>query len=309
MKIGSILQKILFKSASLDNTLNPRSYTGLDKRRVLLPLAKKTLRERWPEKISPKNPIGRVALFTGCTMNYILTGTGDATIKTLLKHGIEIIIPRDQSCCGIVAMASGDEATFRSLARSNLKLLSQLNVEAIVVACATCGHTLKDQYLTLLYDEPEEFHDIADMIAGKTYDICEYLINILGIKKIPHKKAQRPDDEIIITYHDPCHLKHGQGIHNEQRKLIEVINGVRLKEMSMPDRCCGGGGSFNLSYYDLSLKILNRKIDDIEKTGADMVLTSCSGCYMQLVDGLSQRSSSTQVKHPVELYYEALKDT
>ena len=77
--------------------------------------------------------------------------------------------------------------------------------------------------------------------------------------------------------------------------------------MSMPDRCCGGGGSFNLSYYDLSLKILDKKLDDIEKTGATVVLTSCAGCHMQLVDGLVQRSLPIQVKHPVELYYEALE--
>jgi glycolate oxidase iron-sulfur subunit len=77
----------------------------------------------------------------------------------------------------------------------------------------------------------------------------------------------------------------------------------------MPDRCCGGGGSFNLSYYDLSLKILDKKLDDIENTGASVVLTSCAGCHMQLVDGLAQRLLPIQVKHPVELYYEGLKDT
>ncbi|MBI4620972.1 MAG: (Fe-S)-binding protein [Desulfobacterales bacterium] len=309
VKIASTLQGRLFMPTGFGHTRKSRLDIGLNSKRVVLPLARETLKEKWQEIITPESPGRRVALFTGCTMNYMLTEIGDAVIKTLLKHGVEIIIPKGQTCCGNVAMAAGDESTFRALAKSNLELLSGLNVDAVIVACATCGYTLKHQYLALLSNEPEEFLNMAKMVSDRTYDICEYLINIIRVKRIWHKETQSPEDEIIVTYHDPCHLRRGLGIYKEQRELINLIDGVRLKEMSIPDRCCGGGGSFNLSYYDLSLKILDKKLDDIEKTGATVVLTSCAGCHMQLVDGLAQRLLPIQVKHPVELYYEALKDT
>lgn len=308
LKIASILQGALFRPTGFGYTHKSRLDIGLDSRRVVLPLARETLKEKWPEMITPESPGRRVALFTGCTINYMLTEIGDAVIKTLLKHGVEVIIPKCQTCCGNVAMAAGDESTFRALAKSNLELFSGLNVDAVIVACATCAYTLKNQYLTLLENEPEEFLNMARMVSDRTYDICEYLVNIIKVKRILHKETQSPEDEILVTYHDPCHLKRGLGIYKEQRDLISLIEGVRLKEMSMPDRCCGGGGSFNISYYDLSLKILDKKIDEIEMTGATVVLTSCAGCHMQLVDGLAQRSLPIQVKHPIELYSETLKD-
>jgi len=309
VKIGVTLQRMILMPTGLGHARKSRFAIGLDNRRIVLPLARETLRDRWPEMVAPERVRRRVALFTGCTMNYILTGVGDAVIKTLLNHGVEVIIPKDHSCCRTVAMAAGDESTFRTLAKSNLKPLSGLNVDAVIVACATCGYTLKHQYLALLSNEPEELLSMAKIVSYRTYDICEYLVNIIGVKRIWYKETQSPEDEIIVTYHDPCHLRRGLGIYKEQRELINLIEGVRLKEMSMPDRCCGGGGSFNLSYYDLSLKILDKKLDDIEETGATVVLTSCAGCHMQLVDGLAQRLLPVQVKHPVELYYEALKDT
>ena len=307
-KAGSVLQRVLLKPADIGHARNLRLKTGLDSRRMVLPLARTQLRDRHPELISLQNPRGRVAFFTGCVANCVLTGIGDAVIEVLQEFGLEVIVPKEQFCCGIVAMASGDETTFRTLSRNNLKLFSGLDVDAIVVACATCSHTLKHQYLTLLHNEPKKFRDMARTVADRTFDICEYLVNVVGGKKLRYKEIQRSENPTIVTYHDPCHLRRGQGIYKAPRDFIDLIEGVRLKEMSMPDRCCGGGGSFNLSYYDTSLKILDKKIDDIERTDAKMVLTSCSGCHMHLVDGLAQRSLSTLVKHPVELYYEALKD-
>jgi len=308
-KISSAIQKILFHPTGFYHTRKSRFNIGLDKRRVVLPIASKALRDRWPETSSPANPGKRVALFTGCTMNHVLTKMGDAVIEVLMHHGVEVIIPKDQSCCGIVAMAAGDQVTFRTLARNNIKLLSELDVDAIIVACATCRHSLKHQYLTLLYSNSGKFHDMAKKVAGMTYDICEYLTTIISAKKASFKETESSDNEIAVTCHDPCHLRGDKGVHNKQRELINLIAGVRIKEMSSSERCCGGGGVFSLSYYDISLRILNKKIDDIEETGASIVLTSCAGCHMQLVDGLVQRSSPIKVMHPVELYYKAQRNT
>ncbi|MDY6853778.1 MAG: (Fe-S)-binding protein [Thermodesulfobacteriota bacterium] len=307
IKIVSTFQILLFKQTHLNNTHRSRLSIGLNRRRIVLPLSKKALRDEWPEFNLAHLSRGKVVLFIGCIINFILTRTGDAVIKVLLEYGIDVIIPKGQSCCGIVAMASGDETTFRKLAKKNLKLLSKLNADAIIVACATCKSTLQHKYLSLLFNEPSEFHDMAEKVAGKTYDICEYLINILRIRNLPQKTLKNPSKKTIVTYHDPCHPRRGQMGGSQERELINMIDYVTLKEMPMLGRCCGGGGSFNLSYYNLSVKIGEKRIADIEKTGADIVLTHCSGCHMQLIDILTQRSSSIQVKHPVDLYFEAIK--
>lgn len=305
LKAASVFQKMLFRPTGLDRIHKARLSIGLDRRRNVLPLARKAVRERWPEVISPEIFAGRVALFTGCITNSILTGIGDAAIRVLLKHNIETIIPKDQSCCGMIAMAMGDEATFTTLAKRNLKAFSSMKVDGIITTCATCGYTLKYLYSEFLRNESQDVRHMAKMVSDQTYDICEYIVNQLEAKKVTHHEIHSPSNGIVVTCHDPCHLKRKQGIYHKQRKFIDLIEGITLKEMSTPDRCCGGGGSFSLSYYDLSLQILNKKVDDIEKTNADIVLTSCAGCHMQLVDGLAQRSSPIKVRHPIELYEEA----
>ena len=212
---------------------------------MVLPLKKIALRNQWSEVVTPDEPRGRVALFTGCIINHILTSVGDAVINSLLLHGLEVVIPKEQSCCGIVAMASGDEATFRSLSKKNLKLFAALDVDAIIVACATCGHTLRHQYITLLKGVSEEFHDMAKTVAERTFDISQYLVNVLGLEKPPTKRMRESASTVIATYHDPCHLRRAQKIFREQRELISATEGVTLREMSTPERCCGGGGKGN----------------------------------------------------------------
>ena len=309
LKIASVFQGIVLRAEGNSHVYKTRLNIGLDKRRAVLPLAKKSLQERWPDIISPEIPFRRVALFTGCIMNSVLPGIGEAAIKALLSHDVEVILPKDQSCCGIIALASGDEATFRTLAKRNLKIFSSLKVDGIITTCATCGYALKHLYTELLQYESKNMQDMAHGVSERTYDICEYFVNNLQVPAISRKERQITGNGITVTYHDPCHLNQTPGIRQAQRKFLGLIDTLHMQEMNEPDRCCGGGGSFGLSYYDVSLKILYRKMDDIAKTDADVVLTSCAGCHMQLVDGLAKRSLAVRVKHPVELYYEALGNT
>ena len=108
-----------------------------------------------------------------------------------------------------------------------------------------------------------------------------------------------------MTYHDPCHLRRKLGISEEPRKVLKSLPGVEYVEMREANRCCGQGGSFNISNYDLSLKILDKKIQAIQETGADIVATSCSGCLLQLMDGLHQAGLKKEAKHVVEVVSQA----
>jgi glycolate oxidase iron-sulfur subunit len=111
---------------------------------------------------------------------------------------------------------------------------------------------------------------------------------------------ERAGRKVRVTYHSPCHLNRELGIKKEPREILKAIPGVELVEMGNPCRCCGSGGSFNLSHYDLSLKILDRKMEDIKSTGADIVVTNCSGCMLQLKDGAYQKGMKVEVLHLVE---------
>jgi Fe-S oxidoreductase len=103
-----------------------------------------------------------------------------------------------------------------------------------------------------------------------------------------------------LTYHDPCHLRRGMKVYQEPRELLESLPGIDFVEMKKPDRCCGMAGSFNFIYYDLFQKILQHKLNDIEGTKADYVVTSCMGCMIQLQDGIHQRKMGTRVIHLIE---------
>ncbi len=140
-------------------------------------------------------------------------------------------------------------------------------------------------------------------------DINEFLVSKVGIEPMDSQEEQgkNNDKNSIVTYHDPCHLKKSLGVFDEPRKLIRTSPKYRLKEMAEPDRCCGMGGSFNLQYYEISSKIGAKKVEDIKSTGCDTIATGCPACMLQISDMLTKAREKIAVKHPVEIYAEAIK--
>ena len=211
------------------------------------------------------------------------------------KAGASVIVPLDQHCCGMPALGMGDIETAKSLALKNLEAFEQYELDYITTACATCGDGLRRRFKELLGDE---YPERVNAFCSKVRDITELLVNELEFEistsHIPHPTSQ------LVTYHDPCHLNRGQGIKDAPRELIE-ISGARFKEMSHPCRCCGLGGSFNITDYDFSMEIARSKAEDIKNTGADIVATACPGCMIQIKDGLHQIGVKAKVLHVVEL--------
>jgi glycolate oxidase iron-sulfur subunit len=122
------------------------------------------------------------------------------------------------------------------------------------------------------------------------------------LNALPQAKSDQSQatKKIKVTYHDPCHLNRELGIKSEPREILKTIPDIEFVEMSNPSCCCGSGGSFNLSHYDLSLKILDKKMEGIRDTGAEIVVTSCSGCMLQLKDGAHQKGMKVEVLHLAE---------
>src|SRR5271157_1034880 len=236
----------------------------------------------------------RVAFFSGCATEFVLPQVGKAVIGLLNRSGVEVLFPKSQGCCGIAVHAGGDIDTAREMALHNLAVLSELNPDFIVTGCATCGSALKEGWISLMNDDAGKtaFVELAD----KVRDVSEFILQLADLKPLRYRSLL--PDNIRVTYHDPCHLARHQGITEEPRKILRQVFGNRFVEMDN-NGCCGFGGSFNLNNYTLSRKIGQDKIQSIKRTGADVVITACPGCMIQLTDGIERDSMPHRVIHLV----------
>jgi len=303
MKTGSIFQAIALKNIPDRHSKLARMRVdiGIGKDKVFPMLPKRTLRSEFPQVITVKNPKLRVAFFTGCMINYFYTDMGRAVVEVLAENDIEVVIPKDQACCGIPASVNGDVESARVLAKRNLRAFEKMGADALVVACSSCGAAWKHVFAELMENDPE-FKPLADKWAGKSYDISEFLI-----RQVPFKKEGLGRVERKVTYHDPCHLNRGAGISKEPREILKSIPGVELIEMKEPGRCCGMAGSFSLVHPDLSVQISDRKIADIQTTNTDTVATGCPACRMQLQSGVENANLDEEVLHTIQILAESYR--
>jgi glycolate oxidase iron-sulfur subunit len=247
----------------------------------------------------------KVAFFVGCLIDKIFPQIADATIQVLKHHGVGIYLPEAQGCCGIPAASSGDTATFKRLVRYNLEIFEEEKFDYLVTACATCTSTIKEVWPLLIREEPGEVLAGVKRISEKTLDIHQFLVAKVGLKSVSRKKTENPTG---VTYHDPCHLKKSLGVASEPRAFLEANPDYLLKEMPQADACCGMGGSFNLQYYEISSEIGRRKRDHIKASGCEVVATGCPACMLQISDVLSRSKDRLAVRHPIEIYAEALEN-
>ena len=261
---------------------------------LLPPLPKKPIREQLKEVIPAKGVRKhRVGYFLGCAQDLIFTSTALATVAVLTENSAEVVIPKEQRCCGMPHAGYGEIEQAKKLARHNIDVFTSAGVEVIVTDCATCGCHTKG-YHTLLKDDPD-YAESALAFSRKVRDIAEFLSQDINLRQdFGEVKAK-------VTYHDPCHLARGQNVVSEPRRLLNLIPGLELVEMKEPDWCCGGAGTYLLSHYELSTKILDRKMANIAATNADFIATGCPGCQLQLRLGAKRAGLKAQVLRPIEL--------
>jgi len=236
----------------------------------------------------------RVAYFSGCMTDLAFPGTGASVVDTLNRAGVDVVFPKEQVCCGAPAWFGGDMDTARELAESNIKTLDALDVDGIVISCATCGSVLSHTYPELLDNSAE-----AKRVAGKIVDF-QKLVAELGVEKI-FGPTKNPGRKIRVTYHDPCHLKRGMDVYREPRTILRDTPGVDFVEMENADRCCGGPGAFSLTHYDAAMEYGRLKAEAIVNSGAEMVVTSCPSCQLQLADALRKFGADIPVTHTADL--------
>lgn len=256
-----------------------------------------------PSRSTPAGKSGlRAAFFVGCLLDKLYPNLARDALRVLDHHGVGVFMPPNQGCCGIPAVSSGDTRSFARLVRHNLRLFEDESFDVLVTACATCTATIKEVWPKMIGAEDDRLKSRVEALAEKTMDISQFLVSRVGVAP----GGEAGSGSTVVTYHDPCHLKKSLGVAAEPRALIQASSGHRLVEMRDADRCCGMGGSFNLQHYEISASIGNQKRDNIVATGCRAVATSCPACMHQLSDALSRAGDRIAVKHPVELYAEAL---
>lgn len=268
---------------------------------AMLPrLPQRPLRRVLPEVVQARGQSQRRAgFFLGCAQSLLFAGESAASVRVLARNGCTVVTPKETVCCGMPAKSYGRQDLVLEQARHNISLFEKAGVDVIVTDCATCGSTLKEYGQMLSGDA--EWAERAAAFSSKVRDISEFLMKIPLEKPTGRLQAR-------LTYHDPCHLRRAQGVWKQPRRLLGMIDGLELVEMSEPDACCGSAGSQLITHYATSISVLERKVDQIEATGAQMIASGCPGCQMQLQVGVRRRGLKVEVVHPVELLDRAYQD-
>ena len=250
-------------------------------------------------------PVGRqryrVAMLTGCAQDLIFSDINRDTVEVLARNGCEVVTPAEQNCCGSLHAHNGEWELAQGLARKQIDQFPPDKFDAIITNAGGCGSHLK-HYHKLLIDDPR-YSQSAVLWDQKVKDINEWLIEI-GIEQ---PSSTQPEQ--VVTYHESCHLAHGQKITTQPRQLLRAIPNLRLVELPESNWCCGSAGIYNLIQPEMAGDLLERKLKHIQSTGANVVATANPGCLLQLINGAKQKGLILRIVHPVTLLAEAYRQS
>jgi len=235
---------------------------------------------------------GRVAMLTGCIMPALLPEVNHATAQVLAANGYRVYAPPAQRCCGALQAHAGEIETARQLARYNIAVFEATDAEWVVVNSAGCGALMKE-YGHLLRDDPA-FAARAKAFSQRVCDVSERLM------AVPLRPPLHPVP-LRVAYDDPCHLLHGQKVHEQPRHLLQQIPALTLLEVSESDWCCGSAGIYNLLHPETAQALLDRKMRHLAAVEPQLIVTGNPGCILQLRQGVAQYGLAAEVLHPVEV--------
>jgi glycolate oxidase iron-sulfur subunit len=254
--------------------------------------------------IAPRTPAQgtrrfRVAVLTGCAQDLTFSDVNRDTVEVLSRNGCEVITPPAQQCCGSLHAHNGEWGLAQDLARKNIDQFPPHQFDAIITNAGGCGSHLK-HYGKLLAGDAD-YDSRAEEWDRKVKDIHEWLAEI---RLEPPHSPQPPQ---VVTYHESCHLCHGQRVSAQPRQLLKSIPDLRLVELPEASWCCGSAGIYNLTQPEMAGQLLDRKVDHIASTGASVVATGNPGCLLQVINGCQARGLKVRVVHPVTLLAEAYR--
>ena len=248
-----------------------------------------------------KPPIGTVVYFTGCATNYLFDDTGIAVIGILTHMGYKVIIPEKQTCCSIPLLFHGETEKAADNITANVKALSPNDADAILVDCTTCGQALHEEYPAFFRQQGKDASD-ADRISGKVVDILSFIEQHIDLLEWD----DTPKEKVPVTYHAPCHSRHGFQSGFNVDALLEKLPFLDYRKSADRDQCCGGGGTFFYEFPEISKQMVTSKIANAKRVQPEFWLTDCPVCRINLSGNLEEKEK-IEVIHPVSLIYERIQ--
>lgn len=243
-------------------------------------------------------PRARVGLIAGCVQRVFFPEVNEATLRVLRKEGCETVVPEAQGCCGALSLHAGRLHEARAFARALMRAFDAADVDVVVVNAAGCGSTLKE-YGRLFEGDPD-WSERARIFSAKVRDVCEFLAGL------PPRARRHPIAERAAV-HDPCHLAHAQRIRRQPRELLAAIPGLTLCDVPGVESCCGSAGIYNLVQPESANEIGARKIEDVLRTGARVLVSANPGCTLHMQRLLRERGEPLKALHPIELLDRSLR--
>jgi L-lactate dehydrogenase complex protein LldE len=234
-----------------------------------------------------------VQLFVTCLVDQFYPDVGFAVVEILEKLGLTVEFPQGQTCCGQPAFNGGFWDDARAMARHTIDILSRSEAP-VVIPSGSCGDMIIHHYPEILAGDPV-YASQATELAGRTYEFTQFLVDELGVTDLGAHASG------CLAYHASCHGLRGLGIDEQPRRLLENVTGIERKQLAGADECCGFGGLFAVKMGDISGAIMQRKLDNIEASGADTIVGTDVSCLMHISGGLHRRGSKVRVKHVAEV--------
>jgi glycolate oxidase iron-sulfur subunit len=252
----------------------------------------RAFRDGMPAHIIEGGGTLRIGYFVGCGMDIMCPEAAAAVVAVLRKMArtVEVL---DNCCCGLPPMTYGDQPAAQALAERNLRLFEAGRFDVLVTDCSSCAAFLKSY--PALFAEDDSRRQAAAGQAARVRDLVEML------PQCDIRGRAGNSEKIVATYHDPCHASRGQGLVRQPREILRSLPGIEFRELPEADWCCGGAGSYALAHYDLASRVLDRKMDNLQRTGAALLVTSCPACIIHLRHGVQRRALPVRVCHIAEL--------
>jgi L-lactate dehydrogenase complex protein LldF len=310
LKIARRLQRPVVRDARLLRTRRVPILRGQTRWRSLPMLADPPLRSLIPRgnSLPTEGPViangatgCRVALFPGCMTDNLYPEQGQAIVRALRGLGVQLHYPEGLHCCGLPALNSGDVRHGTWMARQTIRALERCDVEYIVSGSASCVATLSQDYLHLFRNDPA-WLPRAQAIARKVVDFTSFIDSIAALPAGSLAFAKRR----VVAYHDSCQGLNALGLSEAPRRILSEVLGHEVRNLAESRLCCGFGGSFSFDYPRISERLMDRKLDDAEATGALQIVTDNQGCIMQLRGGSDAQGRSLEVFHLAQLVSEGI---
>ncbi len=304
LKLFFLKKKNLFRAAVLMNLYQKSGLKALIEKSGVLrlfstklhelnrmaPAVKKTIRYNTLYPALGKEKNGKVGVVTGCVQDVFYSDVNRDTIEVLRYNGYDVVVPQNQECCGSVMGHTGEHENACLLAKKLIDDFYDAAVDAVIINAAGCGSFMK--HYDHLLRKDEAYADKARWFTERVFDIMEFL-DVKGWRAPAYGGNQK------VTYHDACHLAHGQKVIDGPRRVLKAIEGIKYNELEEASWCCGSAGIYNITRYDDAMVFLERKMKHVEQSGAKIVLAGNPGCIIQLAYGNEYFKSGVKIMHPV----------